>query len=115
MCFGSKKLTNVSCRSCAHVTPLEDSTWKCERYDSVIPLDAQYQGCDAHALHPELVPYEFKPGKDIWHAIYVINGKDVVNGADGFKSREIVANPNECAEPCETTQFFRNEMDGELC
>ena len=114
-CHDTKTVENISCRSCAHVTPLEDSTWKCERYNAVIPLDAQYKGCDAHAIHPELVPYEFKPGKDIWHAIYVINGKDVVNGESGFKSREIVANPSECAEPCETTKMFRDEMGGELC
>ena len=113
-CHDTKTVENISCRSCAHVTPLEDSTWKCERYEAVIPLDAQYTGCDSHVFHPELVPYQFKPGKDEWHAIYIINNKEVLNGADGFKSREILANPNECADPCEATKMFRDEMGGEI-
>jgi len=113
-CHKTKMIKESNCRTCAHSTPMEDSTWKCTRYDATIPLDAQHQGCDAHVLHPGLVPYEFKPGRDEWHAIYIINGKDVENGEHGFKSSEIIANPAECAEPCEMTKTLRDEMGGRL-
>ena len=114
LCHKTKMIKESNCRTCAHSTQMEDSTWKCTRYDATIPLDAQHQGCDAHVLHPGLVPYEFKPGRDEWHAIYIINGKDVENGEHGFKSSEIIANPAECAEPCEMTKTLRDEMGGRL-
>lgn len=114
-CHGSKMTKQSNCRTCAHSTPMEDSTWKCTRYDATIPLDAQHEGCVSHVLHPELVPYQFKPGRDEWHAIYIINGKDVENGEHGFKSSEIIANPAECANPCEFTKALRDEMGGRLC
>lgn len=113
-CHKTKTTTEANCRTCAHVTPMEDSTWHCSRWDATIPLDAQYNGCDSHVLHPELVPYEFRYGKDEWHAVYIINDREVVNGADGFKSTEILANPDECANPSEMTKVLRDEMGGRL-
>ena len=113
-CHGSKAIKESNCRTCAHVTCNEDSTWTCTRYDATIPLDAQYNGCDAHVIHPELVPYEFKPGKDEWHAIYIINKKEVINGADGFKSSEILANPDECANPSDFTKELRETMGAKI-
>jgi hypothetical protein len=113
-CHGSKAIKESNCRTCAHVTSNEDSTWTCTRYDAVIPLEAQYNGCDAHVIHPDLVPYKFKPGKDEWHAIYIINNKEVLNGADGFKSSEILANPSECAEPSDFTKELRETMGAKI-
>lgn len=113
-CHGSKVTKQANCRTCAHSTPTEDSKWRCERWDAEIPLEAQYEGCDAHVFHPDLVPYKFKPAHDEWHAIYIINNKEVLNGEQGFKSSEIIANPAECADPCEFTKEVRSTMGGRL-
>ena len=108
-CHGSKVTKNVNCRTCAHST----KTF-CTKYESDIPLDAQYVGCDAHVIHPDLVPYQFKYGRDEWHAVYVIDGREVENGEHAFLSTEIVANPSECANPSEMTKALRDEMEGRL-
>jgi hypothetical protein len=113
-CHGSKMTKQANCRTCAHSTPTEDSKWRCERWDAEIPLDAQQEGCDSHVFHPDLVPYKFKPAHDEWHGIYFINDKEVLNGEQGFKSTEIIANPNECANPCEFTKELRETMGGRL-
>jgi hypothetical protein len=113
-CHGSKAIKESNCRTCAHSTANEDSTWTCTKWESNIPLEAQREGCDWHVIHPELVPYEFKPAKDEWHAIYIINNKEVVNGNDGFKSSEILANPSECADPSDFTKELRETMGAKI-
>jgi CRISPR/Cas system-associated exonuclease Cas4 (RecB family) len=113
LCHKTKMTTEVNCRTCAHFTVKEDN-FRCERWDDNVPLTAQYAGCDSHVLHPDLVPYQFKPYTDEWSAIYVINGKDVVNGESGFKSGEIIANPDECAEPSEFTKELRETMGARI-
>lgn len=115
MCHKNEPTQQANCRTCAHATPLENSTWHCARWDSEIPKDAQYQGCDSHVLHPDLVPYQMKPAHDEWHAIYIINNKEVINGAEGFKSTEIIANPDECANPSEFTKELRETMGAKIC
>ena len=95
-CHGSKTIKESNCRTCAHSTTLEDSTWNCTKWDSIIPVDAQRTGCEYHVTTPELMPYQFKPAHDEWHAIYMINGKAVLNGKDGYASSEILANPDAC-------------------
>lgn len=114
MCHKNEPTKEVNCRTCAHSTAKEDSTWYCEKWKDTIPVDAQYNGCDSHVFHPELVPYEFKPAKDEWHAIYIINNKEVLNGADGYYSTEIAANPNECANPSEFTHQLRETMKARI-
>jgi hypothetical protein len=98
-CHEKQPTQHVNCRTCAHSTPKEDSTWKCERFDAEgIPFEYQLKGCDAHVLHPDMVPWEVSLGDpDQWSATYIINGKPVVNGEGGFASTEIVANPEGCA------------------
>ena len=98
-CHEKQPTQHVNCRTCAHSTPKEDSTWKCERFDAEgIPFEYQLKGCPSHVLHPDMVPWEVSLGKpDQWSATYVINGKPVVNGEGGFASTEIVANPEGCA------------------
>ena len=115
MCHEAAPTQQVNCRTCAHSTAKEDSTFFCEKWQDTIPYEAQLTGCDSHAFHIHLVPYEFKPAQDIWHAIYIINNKEVLNGGDGFKSREIVANPEMCANPDAFIQQVRQEFDAELC
>jgi len=99
MCHEKQPTQYVNCRTCAHSTPKEDSTWKCERFDAEgIPFEYQLKGCDAHVLHPDMVPWSAKLGEpDEWSLTYIINGKLVVNGKTGFASTEIVVNPEGCA------------------
>jgi len=116
-CHESKTTEHANCRTCAHATPKSDSTWHCARWDDSIPLDAQRTGCESHVLHPDLVPWQRKPGPDEWKAIYVINGKDVANGMSGngvFSSREILANPSECASPGQMLSQLREEFNGRI-
>jgi hypothetical protein len=116
-CHESKTTEHANCRTCAHATPKSDSTWHCARWDDSIPLDAQRTGCESHVLHPDLVPWQRKPGPDEWKAIYVINGKDVANGQPGngvYSSREILANPSECASPGELVAQLREEFNGRI-
>jgi len=99
MCHEKQPTQHVNCRTCAHSTPKEDSTWKCERFDAEgIPFEYQLKGCDAHVLHPDMVPWDAKLGDpDEWSVTYTINDKPVVNGEGGFASTEIVVNPEGCA------------------
>ncbi|MFN6301952.1 MAG: hypothetical protein ACK42H_07155 [Planctomycetota bacterium] len=116
-CHEDKKTQFANCRTCAHATAKSDSTWHCARWDDVIPLDAQRTGCESHVLHPDLVPWERKEGPDEWTAIYMINGKEVANGAPAngvYSSREILANPSECAAPGEMLSKLRQEFDGRI-
>jgi len=67
-CFGDKKPL-VNCRTCAHATPLADGTWHCARWDAVLPVDGQRQGCRSHVIHPDLTSGEFKE-YDQWSCYY---------------------------------------------
>lgn len=101
-CHEGQPTQHVNCRTCAHATPMPHSTWRCERHDADnIPEDFQRQGCDDHVLHPDLVPWGWKPSDDPNEAVYVINGVDVRNGhADAyvFASSELIANPAGCTD-----------------
>jgi CRISPR/Cas system-associated exonuclease Cas4 (RecB family) len=92
-------LPEVNCRTCAHSTACNDSTWRCERHDADnIPVDFQRTGCDDHALHPDVVPWEMDQDASTEHQpVYIIEGKPVTNGQDGYLSSEIVANPLFCS------------------
>jgi hypothetical protein len=116
-CHEDKKTQFANCRTCAHATAKPDSTWHCARWDDVIPLDAQHTGCESHVLHPDLVPWQRKDGPNEWTAIYMIDGKEVANGQPGngvYSSREILANPSECAAPGEMLSKLRQEFDGRI-
>lgn len=89
MCHGSRQTKEANCRTCAHSTPLPNSTWHCAKWDAAIPLDAQINGCDAHVVHPDLVPWEWVGGDSI-NAVYIIDGAEVVNGEGGKKTKELL-------------------------
>lgn len=93
-CHEKKPTKFANCRTCAHSTPMADSTWRCERHEADgIPEDFQRDGCDDHVLHPDLVPWEFEGSDDGLHVTWLIDDRRVLNGPNGYKSREIVANP----------------------
>jgi len=98
LCHGSRLTNQVNCRTCAHATPTDDSTWNCEKYNSEIPFDYQRKGCDAHVLHPDLVPWP-RLDCDEDHALYLIEGREVVNGPGHYTSKEIISGPTSCGDP----------------
>jgi len=113
-CHVSKLSREINCRTCAHSTAKDDSTWRCERHDADgIPFDYQIKGCDAHTLHPDLVPWKVKDGPKEWTLIYEIDGVDVPNGEPDetiFASREIIANATGCTD--ETVRKIRKTWPG---
>jgi hypothetical protein len=117
-CHQTKLTKHVNCRTCAHSTALENSTWRCERYDADdIPVEFQRQGCDGHVLHPDLVPWPRKDGLDDWTAVYVIEGRDVANGegdAHVYTSREILANPKACSLGDKRLEELRQQFGGRI-
>lgn len=117
-CHSSKTTKHVNCRTCAHSTAKEDSTWRCERHDADgIPVEFQRKACDSHVLHPDLVPWELKEGLDQWTAVYVIEGRDVANGegdANVYTSREILANPKMCSLGDEYVEKLRETFDARI-
>ena len=107
-------LPEVNCRTCAHSTACKDSTWRCERHKADnIPLDFQTKGCADHVLHPDLVPWELdEDASTEWQAVYIIDGKPVLNGPDGYHSSEIVANPLVCAHHDKTISEVKKLFPG---
>lgn len=100
-CWGVRLTKHVNCRTCAHSTAMKDSTWRCEMYKDTIPLDYQRQGCDAHVLHPDLVPWELCKSEYEWKAVYLIEGVKIINGAPDanvFSSKEIISSPLSCVK-----------------
>ena len=95
MCHQSEPTRFANCRTCAHVTPREND-FHCSRWDDVVPTDFQHTGCDDHVLHPDLVPWEMVGSEDGLSVTWLIDGRAVINGPGGYKSREIVANPSAC-------------------
>ena len=117
-CHETKTTEHVNCRTCAHSTSKENSTWRCERHDGDdIPVEFQRAGCESHVLHPDLVPWQRKDGLDEWTAVYVIEGQDVANGegdAHVYTSREILANPKMCSIGDEYVEAMRQEFDARI-
>jgi hypothetical protein len=117
-CHETKTTEHVNCRTCAHSTTKENSTWRCERHNGDdIPVEFQRAGCESHVLHPDLVPWQRKDGLDEWTAVYVIEGQDVANGegdAHVYTSREILANPKMCSAGDEYIEGMRQEFDARI-
>ena len=84
-CF-DKKIPDVNCRTCAHSTPEKNGTWTCARYDrAVIPSDAQYLGCRAHVIHPDMTDAKITEYND-WSCYY----DGALVGEDGMSSLEFL-------------------------
>ena len=92
-CFNIRQIQSdcVNCRTCAHVTPMPDGTWKCENIPlyNMDPIE-QLEGCDRHVLHPDLVPWPLLGSDDDGNGIYEIDGKKVVNGKGGVLSANLL-------------------------
>jgi len=86
-CHKTKTTKEVNCRTCAHSTPLQSDGFRCERWNSEIPTEAQRKGCPSHVVHPDLVPVKLLGGTGKWTAFYE-GGYEV--GEDGISSREFL-------------------------
>jgi CRISPR/Cas system-associated exonuclease Cas4 (RecB family) len=94
LCKGSKTLSvnNINCRTCAHSTPIEDSQWKCEKYNQVIELENTRKGCRAHVIHPDLVPWKINESESTEQCCaYIIDGEIVSNGINGKSSKYVLS------------------------
>jgi hypothetical protein len=118
MCHDKSPTVQVNCRTCAHSTAREDSTWHCARWDDEIPLAAQRVGCESHVLHPDLVPWELKQSDNDWQAIYVIDGQEVVTGeptsGDVYTSKELLVNKAACLAHDPVIEELRAQMGGRI-
>jgi len=117
-CHQSKTTKQVNCRTCALATAMPDSTWHCAKWDAVIPVDAQHQGCESHVLHPDLVPWQRKDGPNEFTAVYEINGVNLANGdpeQEGvWGSKELLANAEACASGDPLIAEMRKDFGGRI-
>lgn len=113
-CHKRKMPDFSNCRTCAHSTPKEDSTWYCERWKDTIPQSHQEEGCRSHVIHPDLIEYELTEPKDEWTAQYMVEGVKVPNGENGFKSSELIANAYALAFLDGNTELLISEFGAEL-
>jgi hypothetical protein len=121
-CFSSHLTKEINCRTCANVTPCENSAWYCARHDAGdIPVEFQRTGCECHVLHPDLVPWKQMDSTNQWEAVYEINGVPVRNGegdAYTFASSELLANASACARIAsgkdKDLAQLRTEMGGRI-
>jgi len=90
-CHKGELPKHVNCRTCAHATPMSDSTWRCERHDADnIPEAFQHEGCDDHVIHPDLVPWQMEPSEDGQSVTWLIGTSRIRNGTGGLTSRQLL-------------------------
>ena len=98
-CHKQELPKTFSCRTCAHSTPKENSTWRCEKHEADdIPLTFQRKGCETGVIHPDIVNWRYTANDDytVWHTPF----GDIANGTPDTKvysASEILANPQACA------------------
>lgn len=117
LCHKKLPAVEVHCRSCSHVTFKRDGTTHCAHWDAAVPNESQIEGCDAHIIHPDLVPWEPTFGEVV---TWKIDGVDVPNGspdATTFSSKEIIANPKVCASLVgdKFSMECRSELGARVC
>lgn len=54
-CHGDR-VPDVSCRTCAHVTPEANGTWSCAKHRHTLTTDEQRTGCPQHLFIPQAMP-----------------------------------------------------------
>ena len=61
ICHFGEGTKNINCRTCHYSVPKEDGTWFCKQYESTIPLEYQYKGCEQYVTHNDLVDEKTVP------------------------------------------------------
>ena len=117
-CHETHITKELNCRTCAHSTAHENSTFTCARYeDAEIELQYQRTGCGAHVLHPDLVPWKRLPADTPHEALYLIDGVEVRNGeadTNVYSSAELLADPNACAHADDAVNELRTEFNAKI-
>lgn len=85
----------VNCRTCVYFSATKDGKCWCalKGKETPIPLSVQYTGCDAHIIHPDLVPWEHLMNEDRpYQYCYWIGDlqRKVFNGYGALASWEIL-------------------------
>lgn len=90
----------ANCRTCTHATPVcegDSGSWRCERFDAEIQLDAQRVGCGDHRVIPVLLerfarPVDADPAANTV-SYELSSGGQFVNGEppEAYSSAEIRA------------------------
>jgi hypothetical protein len=55
-----------------------------------IPPEAQYDGCNDHVLHPDLVPWQMEGSDDGLSVTWLIGKSRLRNGSGGLTSRHLL-------------------------
>jgi hypothetical protein len=55
ICHFGEGTQNINCRTCHYSAPKEDGTWFCKNYESTIPVEYQYKGCEQYVTHSDLI------------------------------------------------------------
>lgn len=55
-----------------------------------IPPEAQYDGCDDHVFHPDLVPWQMEGSDDGLSVTWLIGQSRLRNGSGGLTSRQLL-------------------------
>ena len=117
-CHMTKKTKEANCRTCAHSTPLENSTWRCERHGADgIPVEFQRVGCESHVIHPDSVPWTREASQNPHMAVYLIDGKRIQNGepdAHTFGSKELIGDINACLERHPVVMEARKDLGARI-
>ena len=108
----------VSCRTCVHVTPMPDGTWRCELHDKTLSVDEQRMGCADHRFIPALLA-NFAELLDAENNNVryrnKLTGVEFVNGdRPGYSSAEIAACADKRALGDDEIDALRDEFDGRI-
>lgn len=115
-CHKKELPKTFSCRTCAHSTAKEDSTWRCEKHEADgIPVEFQVKGCESGVIHPDIVPHWTYTPDDRFGVVWHTEHGDIANGdpdANIYSSAEILANPQACAKGL--AEDFRKTFDARV-
>lgn len=101
-CHGSEAPL-PTCRSCVHVTPLDNGTWRCERHAAPISVVQQREACAEHRFIPAMLDAwaDYLEGNSVgnWVKYRLKDGGEFFNcdAPEGFTSWEIRACPGKGA------------------
>lgn len=108
----------VSCRTCAHATPMHDGGWRCERHGRDLTLDDQRVACADHRFIPSLLARFAEVVDSDGDSVRYRNtltGREFTNGpAPGYLSTEIHAADDKRALGDPVTDALRLEFEGHV-
>jgi len=110
-----------TCRSCAHVTPVADGRWHCERNSKTLDVAAQKAACQGHRFIPALLSRFAEAIEADTEANWIkyrhkTTGLTFSNGLppEGYESAEIHACTGKAALGDPVVEGFRKEFDARI-